>query len=130
MSAYKRNYGPVKRDRRGRSGQRRNARLTERREVVDEVFNEHTGSPRWMPNWRRPRFADGRRHPRNTPNDFGRIAAQTAKQVILQRIARPGATRSENFAHRVGEVIGPGAQRGHAFGCGVAPARRQALNVS
>jgi len=27
-----------------------------------------------------------------TPDDFGRIAAQTAKQVILQRIREPSAT--------------------------------------
>ena len=40
------------------------------------------------------------------PDNFGRIAAQTAKQVILQRIREAERdTVFENFAHRVGEVI-------------------------
>src|SRR6202167_1830743 len=41
-----------------------------------------------------------------TPDDFGRIAAQTAKQVILQRIR--DAERDmmfEEFRDRVGELI-------------------------
>ena len=40
------------------------------------------------------------------PDHFGRIAAQTAKQVILQRIREAERdTVFENFAHRVGEII-------------------------
>ncbi len=40
------------------------------------------------------------------PDNFGRIAAQTAKQVILQRIREAERdTVFENFAHRVGEII-------------------------
>ena len=40
------------------------------------------------------------------PADFGRIAAQTAKQVILQRIREAERdTVFENFAHQVGEII-------------------------
>ena len=40
------------------------------------------------------------------PGDFGRIAAQTAKQVILQRIREAERdTVYENFAHRVGETL-------------------------
>ena len=40
------------------------------------------------------------------PADFGRIAAQTAKQVILQRIREAERdTVFENFAHHVGEII-------------------------
>ena len=42
----------------------------------------------------------------DTPSTFGRIAAQTAKQVILQRIREAERdTVFENFAHKVGEVI-------------------------
>jgi N utilization substance protein A len=42
----------------------------------------------------------------DTPEQFGRIAAQTAKQVILQRIREAERdTVYENFAHKVGEVI-------------------------
>jgi N utilization substance protein A len=42
----------------------------------------------------------------STPEDFGRIAAQTAKQVILQRIRE--AERDalyNNFSEREGEII-------------------------
>ena len=42
----------------------------------------------------------------SAPSDFGRIAAQTAKQVILQRIREAERdTVYENFIHRVGEII-------------------------
>ena len=42
----------------------------------------------------------------NTPGNFGRIAAQTAKQVILQRIREAERdTVYENFVHKVGETI-------------------------
>jgi len=42
----------------------------------------------------------------NTPNDFGRIAAQSAKQIILQRIRE--AEREARYAHYVqqeGEIV-------------------------
>jgi N utilization substance protein A len=47
-----------------------------------------------------------------TPNDFGRIAAQTAKQVVLQRI-RDFERDSvyDEFADRVGEVLNGVIQR-------------------
>ena len=107
VSAYKRNYGPIANvtaevDR--ISGEMRV--LTER-EVVDEVFNEHTEITEGDAKKLTPtsKLGDVIRVP-NTPNDFGRIAAQTAKQVILQRIREAERdTVYENFAHRVGEVI-------------------------
>src|SRR5688572_25387468 len=41
-----------------------------------------------------------------TPDDFGRIAAQTAKQVILQRIREAErAMQYEEYVDRVGEVV-------------------------
>jgi N utilization substance protein A len=44
--------------------------------------------------------------------DFGRIAAQTAKQVILQRIREAERTAQfEEFSHRVGEVATMEVQR-------------------
>ncbi len=44
--------------------------------------------------------------------DFGRIAAQTAKQVILQRIREAERTAQfEEFSHRVGEVTPMEVQR-------------------
>ena len=43
---------------------------------------------------------------RTRPGNFGRIAAQTAKQVILQRIREAERdTVYENFVHKVGETI-------------------------
>lgn len=107
VSAYKRNYGPLanvnaKVDR--ITGEM--LVLTER-EVVEEVVNARTeiaekDARRLMAT---ARLGDVIAVP-NTPGEFGRIAAQTAKQVILQRIREAERdTVFENFAHRVGEVI-------------------------
>ena len=42
----------------------------------------------------------------STPRDFGRIAAQTAKQVILQRIREAERDQLyEDFSGREGEII-------------------------
>lgn len=107
VSAYKRNYGPIANvtsqvDR--ISGE---MRIFTEREVVDDIFNERTEiteaeARKYVPT---ARLGDVIPVP-NTPSDFGRIAAQTAKQVILQRIREAERdTVFENFAHRVGEVI-------------------------
>ncbi|MBU6349596.1 MAG: transcription termination/antitermination protein NusA [Chloroflexi bacterium] len=107
VSAYKRNYGPLanvnaKVDR--ITGEM--LVLTER-EVVEEVVNARTeiaekDARRLMAT---AKLGDVIAVP-NTPDEFGRIAAQTAKQVILQRIREAERdTVFENFAHRVGEVI-------------------------
>ena len=107
VSAYKRNYGSVANvgaevDR--VSGEMRV--LTEH-EVVDDVMNPRTeileaDARRLVPT---ARVGDVIRVP-DTPENFGRIAAQTAKQVILQRIREAERdTVYENFAHKVGEVI-------------------------
>ena len=107
ISAYKRNFGPVANvtaevDR--VSGEM--SVLTER-EVVDEVVNLRTeitekDARKYVP---LANVGDVVRIP-DTPETFGRIAAQTAKQVILQRIREAERdTVYENFAHRVGEVI-------------------------
>ncbi|MBK8797625.1 MAG: transcription termination/antitermination protein NusA [Anaerolineales bacterium] len=107
ISAYKRNYGPVANvtaqvDR--ISGE---MQVFTEREVVDEIFNERTeiteaAARRLSPT---ANLGDVVAVP-NTPTEFGRIAAQTAKQVILQRIREAERdTVYENFAHRVNEVI-------------------------
>ena len=55
------------------------------------------------------------RFPLPTPENFGRIAAQTAKQVILQRIRDfERETVYEEFADRVGEVMNGIIQRADA----------------
>ena len=107
ISAYKRNYGSIANvtsevDR--TSGE---MRVYAETEVVDEVLNERTEIT----------LEDARElYPDanltdvirvlSKPANFGRIAAQTAKQVILQRIREAERdTVFENFAHRVGELI-------------------------
>jgi len=107
VSAYKRNYGPVANVTAQVDRVTGEMRIFTEREVVEDIYNERTEILE----------ADARKHVPtaklgdvilvpNTPSDFGRIAAQTAKQVILQRIREAERdTVFENFAHRVGEVI-------------------------
>src|SRR5438132_12604578 len=50
-----------------------------------------------------------------TPDDFGRIAAQTAKQVLLQRIREAERDMMyEEYRDRVGELINGIVQQPHA----------------
>lgn len=107
VSAYKRNYGSVANvtaeiDR--ISGE---MKVFAEREVVDDVINQNTEI----------RLEDAKSvksdvklgdviSVESAPKDFGRIAAQTAKQVILQRIREAERdTVYENFVHKVGEII-------------------------
>jgi N utilization substance protein A len=107
VSAYKRNYGAVSNvsaevDR--TSGE---MRVFAEREVVEDVMNERTEIA----------FDDARKQEPGVElgdvirvempaEEFGRIAAQTAKQVILQRIREAERdTVYENFAHKVGEIL-------------------------
>jgi len=106
VSAYKRNYGAeqnisVTVDR--RTGQ---ARVYVKKAVVPEVQDEQTQmtlaeARTYDPNAKLGDFVDIELKPRN----FGRIAAQTAKQVIMQRIRE--AERDSvylEYADRVGEL--------------------------
>lgn len=107
VSAYKRNYGPVANVTAQVDRVSGEMRVFTEREVVDEIFNERTEITEAEARRHAPtsRLGDVIAVP-NTPTDFGRIAAQTAKQVILQRIREAERdTVYENFAHRVGEVI-------------------------
>lgn len=72
--------------------------------MVDEVFNEHTEITEVDAKKLAPASQMGDViRASNTPNDFRACAAQTAKQVILQRIREAERdTVYENFAHRVG----------------------------
>ncbi len=107
VSAYKRNYGPAANITAKVDRVTGEMRIYTEREVVEEVFNERTEitleeAKRYDPN---AKLGDVIAVP-STPSDFGRIAAQTAKQVILQRIREAERdTVYENFAHRIGEVI-------------------------
>ena len=107
VSAYKRNYGPVANVSAEVDRATGEMRVLTEREVVDEIFNQRTeitegDARRLVPT---AKMGDVIRVP-DTPDAFGRIAAQTAKQVILQRIREAERdTVYENFAHKVGEVI-------------------------
>ena len=107
VSAYKRNYGPLANVTAQVDRVNGEMRILTEREVVEDIFNERTEilvseAKKYVPT---VRLGDVIAVP-NTPSDFGRIAAQTAKQVILQRIREAERdTVFENFAHRVGEVI-------------------------
>jgi N utilization substance protein A len=107
VSAYKRNYGPVANVTAEVDRVIGEMRVLTEREVVDDVINLRTeitekDARKYVPD---AVVGDVVRVP-DTPESFGRIAAQTAKQVILQRIREAERdTVYENFAHRVGEVI-------------------------
>src|SRR5215203_6344094 len=107
ISAYKRNYGAVANvtsevDR--TSGE---MRVYAEREVVEDAINVRTeinlaDAQKLYPT---SKLGDVVRV-ETQPDNFGRIAAQTAKQVILQRIREAERdTVFENFAHHVGEII-------------------------
>jgi transcription termination/antitermination protein NusA len=85
---------------------------------VNRIVAEEVVDPSWQMSLEEARTFDpdayiGKqyRHDR-TPKDFGRIAAQTAKQVVLQRI-RDFERDSvyDEFADRVGEVLNGVIQR-------------------
>lgn len=107
VSAYKRNYGSVANVSAEVDRNTGDMRVFAEREVVDDVMNARTEISE----------ADAKRvdpsaelgevvKVETSPDDFGRIAAQTAKQVILQRIREAERdTVFENFAHKVGEIL-------------------------
>ncbi len=107
ISAYKRNYGSVANvsaevDR--ASGE---MKVFAEKEVVEDIINPNTEILLDDAKMVEPSSALGDVVlVQNTPDNFGRIAAQTAKQVILQRIREAERdTVYENFVHRVGETI-------------------------
>jgi N utilization substance protein A len=52
-----------------------------------------------------------------TPSDFGRLAAQTAKQVIIQRLREAEKEGNfEEFSHKVGELVTGTIQQRETFG--------------
>ena len=107
VSAYKRNFGSVadvtaEVDR--FSGE---MKVFAGKEVVDDVISPSTEVLLTEAQKVNPQAKLGDVVPvPSAPASFGRIAAQTAKQVILQRIREAERdTVYENFIHRVGEII-------------------------
>jgi len=107
ISAYKRNYGPMANVTSEVDRLTGEMRVYAEREVVDDSINARTeinleDAIKLYPTVKLGDVINVESKPAN----FGRIAAQTAKQVILQRIREAERdTVFENFAHRVGEVI-------------------------
>ncbi|GCD56975.1 transcription termination factor NusA [Acetobacter pasteurianus] len=82
-------------------------RLSRWTEVVDEVENEETQIALSIARKFRPEIQAGEYLIDPLPPiDFGRIAAQTAKQVIVQRVREYERKRQYNeFKDRVGEIV-------------------------
>ena len=107
ISAYKRNYGSVANVSAAVDRTTGDMRVFAEREVVEDVMNPRTEIGLDDARGQVPgtELGDVIKVETN-PDDFGRIAAQTAKQVILQRIREAERdTVFENFAHRVGETL-------------------------
>lgn len=107
VSAYKRKYGSMANVSAEVDRASGDMRVFSEREVVDDVMNPRTEitpqeARKFVPT---ANLGDVILVP-NQLDDFGRIAAQTAKQVILQRIREAERdTVFENFAHHIGEII-------------------------
>ncbi|MBP7963284.1 MAG: transcription termination/antitermination protein NusA [Caldilineaceae bacterium] len=107
ISAYKRNYGSVANVSAGVDRISGDMRVYAEKEVVEGVMNPRTEIDIVEAKKLNPSVVahDLIKIP-STPGNFGRIAAQTAKQVILQRIREAERdTVYENYVHRVGELI-------------------------
>ncbi|MCB9155559.1 MAG: transcription termination/antitermination protein NusA [Caldilineaceae bacterium] len=107
ISAYKRNYGSVANVSAEVDRVTGEMRVFAEREVVDDVINLRTEITLQDAHKTVPTAELGDVIKVETkPDNFGRIAAQTAKQVILQRIREAERdTVYENFAHRTGELL-------------------------
>jgi transcription termination/antitermination protein NusA len=107
VSAYKRNYGSVANVTAEIDRLNGEMKVFAEREVVDDIVSANTeirleDAQKLQPD---AKLGDVIRV-QSTPKNFGRIAAQTAKQVILQRIREAERdTVYENFVHKVGEII-------------------------
>ena len=84
-------------------------------EVVEEVENPHmqiTVEEAKKKKMKDPKVGDELVEKVKPPEDYGRIAAQTAKQVIIQRIREvEREIVQEEFAERVGELMTGSVQR-------------------
>ncbi len=107
ISAYKRNYGSIANVTSEVDRTSGDMRVYAEREVVEEAINSRTEITLEEARKLYPTINLGDVvKVESLPDNFGRIAAQTAKQVILQRIREAERdTVFENFAHRVGEMI-------------------------
>ncbi len=107
ISAYKRNYGSVANVTAAVDRATGEMKVFAEKEVVEDILNPNTEILLEEAKTVEPATELGDVVlVQNTPDNFGRIAAQTAKQVILQRIREAERdTVYENFVHKVGETI-------------------------
>lgn len=107
ISAYKKNFGSLQNVRVHIDRNSGEVKVFARKEVVEEVFDDRTeislGDARTLD----PRYElEDIVEVEVTPRNFGRIAAQNAKQVVVQRIreAERGMIFDE-FANREGDIV-------------------------
>lgn len=112
-TAYKKNYAATGDIRVRVSSSKGGFQVFCEKDVVEKVVNSHTEIS----------LEDARKHDSDvkagdsieievTPENFGRIAAQTAKQVVVQRIREAERERVfEEFGERIGEVVTCTVQR-------------------
>jgi N utilization substance protein A len=107
ISAYKRNFGAVQTITAKIDPDTGAARVFVEKEVVPEVIDDKAQITVLEARAYEPEVNVGDVvHIETTPADFGRIAAQTAKQVILQRIREAERDSLYNsYAEREGEII-------------------------
>ncbi len=113
VSAYKKNYGTAQNVRVSIDRENGDVAVLMRRDVVEEVEDEFTEVSLAEALEIDPRYQIGDVvEYQVTPRDFGRIAAQTAKQVVVQRIRE--AERGmifDNYISRQGDLITGTVQR-------------------
>ncbi len=107
ISAYKRNFGAAQTITAKIDPETGEAKVFVEKEVVAEVIDDKTQITLEEARKYNPEANVGDVvHIEATPADFGRIAAQTAKQVILQRIREAERDSLYNsYAEREGEII-------------------------
>ncbi|MBR6501197.1 MAG: transcription termination/antitermination protein NusA, partial [Firmicutes bacterium] len=113
VSAYKKNYGTSQNVRVNIDRENGDIDVFMRRDVVEEVWDEFTEVSIEEAQEIDPAYEVGDVvEYQVTPRDFGRIAAQTAKQVVVQRIRE--AERGmiyDDYINRQSEVVNGVVQR-------------------
>lgn len=107
LSAYKRDFGSNQNAKVVIERKTGNCKVLARKEVVEEVKDKNIeisidDAKKIYPNYRLKDFVEVE----VTPQNFGRIATQTAKQVIVQRIKEAERNMIYNeYVNRTGEII-------------------------
>ena len=106
-SAYKRNYGTSQSVRVDVDDKTGSIKVYARKVVVDDVTDEMGEISLAEATAEDPNYGlDDVVEVEVTPSDFGRIAAQTAKQVVIQRIREAErALVYDEFSNRQGDVM-------------------------